>query len=664
MKFRLNLLAVALLLAFPTAQAETISATKQVVKTVAAEVALETAEHIAEQIQAQAASDVASPAEQQPNTSPEKKKKRNWKFWQKKQSTDETLPENEEQAVFEPTHPVEIRVDNEDMKQLLDEHLPLLSYQRKEKLDEEQIGYLAEDAPNDAKNLLRTEGYFNTNINIVPKNQGYVLNVDLGKRTQIDNVNVAIVGDILQDEDLGKYYKNAFSNWKQPVGSHFRQEDWASSKVAVLSAVTRKKYPLAKLAQSQATINPNTQQADLNVLVDSNRPIYFGDFHITGSRRYPESIIRGVANFQAGDAYDLDKLLDYQQSLENNSHYSGASVQADFDNIQGDRVPVKVSVSEVQRQKLEAGLRFDSEYGVGGNIGYDHYNLFNRGYVGSVVLDADKYQTTIGAGISQPRDNRGRYLASNLTYNRSTTQRLEKRSISTGVWQVRERPNHEWRFGVEFVAEDSHIPDSNVQLGKSHATMLTAAWKKQNMETQMRPANGYYIDAKVGTTLGKLLSSATMARAYGGAGYYFTPENKKLGTLVARGNIGYVYTNEKQAAGKVPTSLMFRTGGASTVRGYELDSIGLKTPLSNAVLPDRAMAVASGEYQYPIKDDFALAVFHDVGGVSRTFQSMKWKHGSGLGVRWFSPVAPFSFDLAYGHQDRKVRWHISLGTRF
>lgn len=659
MKFRLNLLALALMLAFPFARAESVRPAKQLVKTVAAEVALETAEQIATHIQA--ASEVAAPNE---NAKPSKKNKFNWKFWQKKQPNDDTQPENEEPTVFEPTHPVEIRVDNEDMKKLLNEHLPLLSYQRKEKLDAEQIGYLAEDAPSDAKKLLRTEGYFNANIQIKPKNQGFILEVDLGKRTQIDNVNVAIVGDIMQDTDLGKYYKTAFSNWKQPVGAHFRQEDWASSKAAVLSAVTRKKYPLAKFAKTQATINPNTQQADLNVVVDSNRPIYFGDFHITGSRRYPESIIRGAANFRAGDAYDLDKLLDYQQALENNSHYSGASVQADFDRIEGDRVPVKVSVSELQRQKVEAGLRFDSEYGVGGNVGYDHYNLFNRGYVGSVVWDMDKYQTTLGAGISQPRNQKGRYLTSNLTYNRSTTQKLEKRSISTGVWQVRERPNHEWRFGTEFVMEDSRIPDSKIHLGKSHATMLTAAWKMHNMETQMRPANGYYLDAKVGSTLGKVLSSAMMARAYGGAGYYFTPENKKLGTWVARGNIGYVYTNQQEAAGKVPTSLMFRTGGAATVRGYELDSIGLRAPDSNAVLPDRAMAVASGEYQYPIKDDFALAVFHDVGGVSRTFQSMKWKHGSGLGVRWFSPVAPFSFDLAYGHQDKRVRWHISLGTRF
>lgn len=652
MKFRLNLLAVAVVLAFPAMQSHANSAQQ-----IAKETTITTAQEIAE-------------TTTQPNDTKQKnstkKKKFNWAFWRKDDPnpTDELPMDAEANTVYEPTHPVEIRVNNEDIKKLLNEHLPLISYQRKEKLDDEQLGYLAEDAPSDAKNLLRTEGYFNATVTVSPKDKGYVVDVNLGKRTTINNVNVAIVGDILTDENLGKYYNSATQNWKLPVGANFRQEDWANSKTAALAAITRKKYPLAKLSQTQATIDPNTQTADLSVSITSNRPIYFGDFQITGNARYPASIITGAANFQAGDTYDLDQLLDYQQALENNSHYSGASVQADFDNIQGNRVPIKVSVSEAKRQKIEAGIRFDSEYGLGGNVRYDHYNVFNRGYVGSTVFDMDKYQTTFGAGISQPRDNKGRYLTSNATYNRSTTQNLEKRSLSTGIWHVRERPNNEWRFGVEFVAENSRIPNSKIQLGKSHATMLTAAWKHQKIETQMRPANGYYVDTKIGTTLGSLLSSAMMARAYGSAGYYFTPENKQLGTFVTRGNIGYVYTNEKEAAGQVPTSLMFRTGGANTVRGYELDSIGRQAPDTNAILPDRAMVAASAEYQYPIKQDFALAVFHDVGGVARNFSSMKWKRGTGLGVRWYSPVAPFSFDLAYGHQDKRVRWHINLGTRF
>ena len=559
-----------------------------------------------------------------------------------------------------PKFPVKIETKNSEVKSMLEEYLPLITQQQDEELDKEQVGFLAEEAPDNVKTMLKTKGYFNGSVNVQDNGSSYTVAVNPGPRTKIDNVSVAILGDILSDDNLAEYYQKAMLNWQQPVGEYFDQDGWSGSKTSVLSAVTRKKYPLAKLSNTQATVNPNNNTADLNVIVESNRPIYFGDFEITGTRRYPENVVAGLARFKPGAPYDLDLLLDFQQALEQNGHYSGASVQADFDRLQGDRVPVKVNVTEVKRHKLETGIRYDSEYGLGGRIGYDYYNLFNKGYIGSVVWDMDKYETTLAAGISQPRNSEGKYWTTNTSYNRSTTQNLEKRALTSGIWRVRDRNGIESRLGIEFITEERKVPDTNYDLGRSHATMLTASWKRQNIETELRPENGYYLDGKVGVTLGKLLSSTAMARATARAGYFYTPENKKLGTFIVRGQAGYVYAREGE---DVPSSLMFRTGGASSVRGYELDSIGLAGP-KNSVLPDRALLVGSLEYQFPITKSVSGAVFHDVGDAAGNFKRMSMKHGTGLGVRWFSPVAPFSFDVAYGHQDKKIRWHISLGTRF
>ena len=427
--------------------------------------------------------------------------------WADTPEADKAAAKSEESAAFEEKvlplkYPVEIKVDSSDVKKMLKEHLPLITQQQQEELDREQMGFLIEDVPEQVNTMLRTKGYFNSRVDVRQKGEGYLVDVSLGPQTKVDNVGVAIVGDILQDGDLGRYYKEALDNWQLPVGDAFSQSDWSSSKTSVLTAVTRKKYPLAKLVQTQATINPNTQTADLNVVVESNRPIYFGDFHISGIQRYPESVVRGMAQFAPGSPYDLDKLLDYQQALEQDGHYSGASVQADFDNLSGDRVPVKVTVSEVKRQKLEAGLRFDSEYGIGGRVGYDHYNLFGRGYIGSLVVDADKYETTVAAGVSQPRNSNGHYLTSNISYNRSTTQKLEKQALNGGIWRVRDRNDIESRIGIEYITEKRRIPDTDYDLGRSHATMLTASWRRQAIETALRPENGYYLDIKGGATLG------------------------------------------------------------------------------------------------------------------------------------------------------------------
>ena len=559
-----------------------------------------------------------------------------------------------------PKFPVKIETKNSEVKSMLEEYLPLITQQQDEELDKEQVGFLAEETPDNVKTMLKTKGYFNGSVNVQDNGSSYTVAVNPGPRTKIDNVSVAILGDILSDDNLAEYYQKAMLNWQQPVGEYFDQDGWSGSKTSVLSAVTRKKYPLAKLSNTQATVNPNNNTADLNVIVESNRPIYFGDFEITGTRRYPENVVAGLARFKPGAPYDLDLLLDFQQALEQNGHYSGASVQADFDRLQGDRVPVKVNVTEVKRHKLETGIRYDSEYGLGGRIGYDYYNLFNKGYIGSVVWDMDKYETTLAAGISQPRNSEGKYWTTNTSYNRSTTQNLEKRALTSGIWRVRDRNGIESRLGIEFITEDRKVPNTNYDLGRSHATMLTASWKRQNIETELRPENGYYLDGKIGATLGNFLSSTAMARATARAGYFYTPENKKLGTFIVRGQAGYVYAREGE---DVPSSLMFRTGGASSVRGYELDSIGLAGP-NNSVLPDRALLVGSLEYQFPITKSVSGAVFHDVGDAAGNFKRMSMKHGTGLGVRWFSPVAPFSFDVAYGHQDKKLRWHISLGTRF
>ena len=559
-----------------------------------------------------------------------------------------------------PKFPVKIETKNSEVKSMLEEYLPLITQQQDEELDKEQVGFLAEETPDNVKTMLKTKGYFNGSVNVQDNGSSYTVTVNPGPRTKIDNVSVAILGDILSDDNLAEYYQKAMLNWQQPVGEYFDQDGWSGSKTSVLSAVTRKKYPLAKLSNTQATVNPNNNTADLNVIVESNRPIYFGDFEITGTRRYPDNVVAGLARFKPGAPYDLDLLLDFQQALEQNGHYSGASVQADFDRLQGDHVPVKVNVTEVKRHKLETGIRYDSEYGLGGRIGYDYYNLFNKGYIGSVVWDMDKYETTLAAGISQPRNSDGKYWTTNTSYNRSTTQNLEKRALTSGIWRVRDRNGIESRLGIEFITEDRKVPDTNYDLGRSHATMLTASWKRQNIETELRPENGYYLDGKIGATLGNFLSSTAMARATARAGYFYTPENKKLGTFIVRGQAGYVYAREGE---DVPSSLMFRTGGASSVRGYELDSIGLSGP-NNSVLPDRALLVGSLEYQFPITKSVSGAVFHDVGDAAGNFKRMSMKHGTGLGVRWFSPVAPFSFDVAYGHQDKKLRWHISLGTRF
>ena len=56
---------------------------------------------------------------------------------------------------------------------------------------------------------------------------------------------------------------------------------------------------------------------------------------------------------------------------------------------------------------------------------------------------------------------------------------------------------------------------------------------------------------------------------------------------------------------------LFRTGGDTTVRGYEFESLGVKVP--NATVGGRYLAIASAEVDHYITPQWGLAAFVDAG---------------------------------------------------
>jgi translocation and assembly module TamA len=57
-------------------------------------------------------------------------------------------------------------------------------------------------------------------------------------------------------------------------------------------------------------------------------------------------------------------------------------------------------------------------------------------------------------------------------------------------------------------------------------------------------------------------------------------------------------------------------------------------------------------------------VFVDAGQAANRFSDLRPVVGSGIGLRWRSPVGPLRLDLAYGEAVRKARLHFSVGISF
>ncbi|MDN0074727.1 autotransporter assembly complex family protein [Crenobacter sp. SG2303] len=554
-----------------------------------------------------------------------------------------------------------VRVDapDSDLVKLLTEHLDLANERDNPDLDAEQLAALVDEAPAQARSLLETEGYFDAKVKVAKVDGGYLVSVEPGLPVIITDVTLRIDGAIHQEPDFQTRYAKLIEVWALPIGARFRQDDWASSKKLALRSLTVDRFPLAQVAESRAEIDPVSHRATLSARFDSGQRVTFGPLTIKGVQRYPKSVATGMADFNQGSPYQLSKVLDYQGALEQDAHYKSAIVTTDFSKLQNGQVPVDVEVVEQPRQKLELGLTYDSVEGPGVRVGYEQYNLFNRGWIGSALADVKRDQKTYSAGIGFPRTADGYSHSVNIKYDESEIQGLRTESLSGGAWRIRQRGNIESRIGLEYLSERSSIVDDG-SLGRSNALFVSYGWTQRAVDDERHPRSGYLVDTKISTTLGGIGSNTQFVRGYAHAVGYYTPWASKYGTLIGRVEAGQVWAKDTDS---VPEALLFRTGGPNSVRGYEYQSLGVAGP-NGSVLGGRVLAVGSIEYQIPVATSWAVALFRDAGDAASSWQSYSVANSYGIGARWFSPVAPLSFDIAQAERDKRWRWNLSLGLAF
>jgi outer membrane protein insertion porin family len=121
----------------------------------------------------------------------------------------------------------------------------------------------------------------------------------------------------------------------------------------------------------------------------------------------------------------------------------------------------------------------------------------------------------------------------------------------------------------------------------------------------------------------------------------------------------------------VPINERFFTGGSESMRGFELDTVGPKDPVSGEPTGGQAMLVLNEELRYPIWRSLHGVVFVDAGNVFLRVKDIDLgdlRYDVGLGFRLETPVGPIR--LEYGRKiDRQPgesagELFLSIGNAF
>ena len=599
--------------------------------------------------------------------------------------------------VYADNYSVQVAAPKE-IKTLLETHLDIVRYRTREDIRDAYLDFLVDHVAEQAAGLLATKGYFNSRITVIDDRTGltvgtdaqlsaadaaqatrqeaqriseqpqnpseskpavlaqanpsYTIKVDLGEQVMIRSAKLTLEG-LIKQQDKERADELEF-DWSLQEDEPFTQDEWSISKTLLLRKIRSDAYAGARFKDTSAMIDESRKNADVTAVLDSGPYFTLGDVAVTGLSRYRDSVVTNVNVIEVGEAYNREKLLDYQKRLQDLPYFSNVTVDIDANPNDAQLTPIKVSVVELPSSNFKSVVGYGTDAGFHTNVQYSHYNVFKRGWIYDTRYDWQQKERTGQMSLSTPQ-NKKHYqwsLFGKMDLDRTTTVRDD--TYQVGLHYSRKLERSAISYNLDYYR-------STLGEQRSRAWVVGIDWSKFNVDSRAYPRSGYAVDASVSMASKKLGSTASFVRWYGRYRHFF-PFLKK-DSLVLRGEIGFV--NTKDNLYDVPSSLLFKAGGSGSLRGYPYQGIGDPTSMAaGAVLPTQYLAAASAEYTHWFSDAWGWAAFYDVGSVTDQLTDRPIYHGVGMGARWRSPVGPIQFDLAYGYPRRKLSPHISIGIVF
>ena len=583
-------------------------------------------------------------------------------------------------------HALEVRVEAPpELATLLQTHLETARAARlKEPLTPEELERLQRVSLLTAQDLLATEGYFSPRIEGELRQEGdervaclapstmagciplpcsvengrciLQYRVEPGPRTHVSKITIRFAGAVSEPgEDKARLRSRIQRSFFLKQGMPFRQADWNKTKNGVLSPLLGGVYPAARIADSEARVDPQQRTAELTVLIDSGPVFHYGPVVISGSQRYPEEIIRNLSPIKPGISYRQQVLLDYQAALDASGYYAQALVTIDPDPAQAAAIPIQVTVVEKPEKRVSFGVGVSTDTGARVQAEFLHRDILNEGLRLKLGAQLETKQQQGGVELAWPPGNRGFQNSLGLQLKRTDIEGQDTESLLLAGKRTRIRDTIETALSLQFQIE-------NQKLGMAltdHNQALTAnyGWTKRTMGRGFYPTSGYVLNLQAGGAAEALLSDQSFIRLYGRHTQYFRLGSK--GRLVLRAELGSVLADSRDG---IPTDFLFRTGGDNSVRGYAYQSLGTLT--AGAVEPVRFLATGSIEYNYFFNRTWGIALFVDAGDAADRISALSPVMGVGLGARYRSPVGPLNLDVAYGEATEEFRLHFSLGVSF
>jgi outer membrane protein insertion porin family len=453
-------------------------------------------------------------------------------------------------------------------------------------------------------------------------------------------------------------------------------DPWALDEgiIRISSLYSQKGYIYARVSHREE-FTDDKRGVILRIAIIEGIQVRVGKIIIRGNDFTEDKVIRRELLIRPGDVYNPETIFKSQQRVYRLGFLSGVRLSPIDEDVMEEEKDLLLSVKERKAGALEFGAGYGTEERFRGFAELSHRNLYGTGASARLRGDISQLESSYLLGFRKPwlfdYPVDGRFsLVDQVTRRESYS--LEKYAATVGVDKdltefIKGSLQYEYEisrlFDVEERAKIAPEDEGTLDIGTISPIII-----RDSRDNPFNPKTGSVNSLKVDYSAGMSTGSEVEFVRYIVQSSWYRPLSERVvGAFSVRGGWADAYGETKE----IPISKRFFLGGRTTVRGFELDSIGPKGPDGSPIGGD-AYINLNAEFRFPLYKRIGGLVFTDAGNVwlksEERVNVMDLRSSAGIGLRYMTPIGPLSLDAGW-KLDRKREesaweWHFTIGNVF
>lgn len=518
-------------------------------------------------------------------------------------------------------------------------------------IEPDRVSYRMQAIRETVEQALQALGYYQAEVSLVMDEQDPALlrvKVTPGKPVTIRTWDLQLVGEATQDESFAEL-EHQFPLKQGAVLHHGQYE---SIKAQLKGRALTRGYLDAKLTESKVKVYPRENVADVSLHFDSGVRYHFGEIRFDGVEG-TQQLVEPLLAFKQGDPYRAVQLAELSQTLSQTRYFKQIDVQPEMDKIHDYQVPILIRLTPRSDNVVEVGVGASSDEGPRVQLTWEKPWINRYGHSLYTEMKISGPQQNINFSYRIPgQDPLNDYYSLQTSYEATDQQDTNSHNLTVGAhYQTKTHGSWERDYFLETQYED-YTQGSTT--GSSLLLMPGFTLSRLRMTGGMDPDWGDRIIFKNQYSSRYWGSGGDFSWLWGRTKWLRSPWPGHR--LIWRAEQGAILGDNIDT---VPASLRFFTGGDQTVRGFSYESIS-PVDAEGMLTGARYVTAMSLEYAFPVAEKWRLASFVDAGTATNDY-SESWKVGTGLGMRWLSPVGPIRLDLGFGVSETHIPFHFHFG---